>query len=216
MTTHDGDSFATNWVLLSSGQRLRVVMDEFGDIRKVIADSEIVQPKKRPPPLPCRVRRPLIDPTPVGTVRAVRRALQGCLGSGGVLGRFGTLPAWHHEYTLDGLAAAGRNWSSILRRSNATRGTPTSIDRDQASPLTSQVDRGVLKDNGTIPDRARSARTRDELHPDAASKLVVEHKGKRYQRWYFPAEKSNSGKTVHEWDSGWKEIGDVNPPSATE
>ncbi|MCR9216730.1 MAG: hypothetical protein NXI14_05945 [bacterium] len=46
VTTHDGDSFATTWVLLSSGQRLRVVLDQFGDIRKVIADSEIVQPEE--------------------------------------------------------------------------------------------------------------------------------------------------------------------------
>lgn len=48
VTTHDGDSFATHWVLLDSGQRLRVVLDEFGDVRKVVAASEIVHPEETP------------------------------------------------------------------------------------------------------------------------------------------------------------------------
>jgi hypothetical protein len=36
--------------------------------------------------------------------------------------------------------------------------------------------------------------------------MIVEHNGKRYQRWYAPAEMSNSGKTVQAWDRGWREV----------
>lgn len=66
----------------------------------------------------------------------------------------------------------------------------------------------ALKAAGVIPLSAQEQLEQelDRLHPDAPSKTIVEHNGKRYQRWYYPAEKSNSGKTVHEWDKGWRGV----------
>lgn len=66
----------------------------------------------------------------------------------------------------------------------------------------------ALKDAGVIPltDHEKLERELDAAFPNARSKEVVEHKGKKYQRWFYPAEKSNSGKTVHEWDKGWREV----------
>ncbi len=66
----------------------------------------------------------------------------------------------------------------------------------------------ALKQSGLIAwsDKELLDQELDRLYPNAESKRVVEHNGKRYQRWYRPASKSNSGKTVHAWHTGWREI----------
>ena len=66
----------------------------------------------------------------------------------------------------------------------------------------------TLKANGTLPltEHEQLERELDRLHPDAETKLIVDHNGKRFQRWYAPAAVSNSGKTVQAWDRGWKEV----------
>lgn len=46
----------------------------------------------------------------------------------------------------------------------------------------------------------------DVTFPNAASKQVVEFKGRRFQRQFWPIEKSRSGKSVREWGKGWTEI----------
>lgn len=68
--------------------------------------------------------------------------------------------------------------------------------------------KAALKMDGTLPltDQEKLERELDAAFPKAQSKEVVQYKGKKYQRWFYPAEKSNSGRTVHGWDKGWKEI----------
>lgn len=66
----------------------------------------------------------------------------------------------------------------------------------------------ALKIDGTLPltEQERVENELDKLHPDAHSKMVADYNGKKYRRWYYPAEKSNSGKTVQVWDRGWEEV----------
>lgn len=46
----------------------------------------------------------------------------------------------------------------------------------------------------------------DKHFPTAQSKEIVEHGGKRYERRFYPAERSNSGKSVTQWHKSWKEV----------
>jgi hypothetical protein len=43
----------------------------------------------------------------------------------------------------------------------------------------------------------------NRIFPNAQSKEIVEHNGKKYRRRYWPLEKNRSGKTVKEWDKSW-------------
>jgi hypothetical protein len=43
----------------------------------------------------------------------------------------------------------------------------------------------------------------DRLYPNAESKLIVEYRGERWQRRYYPLSTSRSGKTVHAWGGSW-------------
>lgn len=46
----------------------------------------------------------------------------------------------------------------------------------------------------------------DVAFPNAAGKQLVEFKGRRFQRRFWPIEKSRSRKSVREWGKGWTEI----------
>lgn len=46
----------------------------------------------------------------------------------------------------------------------------------------------------------------DRLFPGAKSKAIVSHEGRKYQRRFWPLEKSNSRKTVKEWGKGWQDV----------
>lgn len=48
----------------------------------------------------------------------------------------------------------------------------------------------------------------DQMYPNAKSKEVVEYKGQKFQRKFWPLEKSRSGKNVVEWGRGWVAMGD--------
>lgn len=65
-----------------------------------------------------------------------------------------------------------------------------------------------LKEAGTLSstNQERLERELDKAFPDASSKQIVEFKGKRYQRRFFPLEKSRSRKTVREWGKSWVEV----------
>lgn len=43
----------------------------------------------------------------------------------------------------------------------------------------------------------------DRTFPNARGKEIVEYQGQKYQRRFWPLEKSNSGKTVKIWGHGW-------------
>ena len=47
----------------------------------------------------------------------------------------------------------------------------------------------------------------DNAFPNARSKQVVELGGVKYQRRFYPLQKSRSGKTVTEWDRDWVLVG---------
>lgn len=46
----------------------------------------------------------------------------------------------------------------------------------------------------------------DRAFPNAQSKEVVEYKGEKYQRRFYPLEKSRSRKTVTVWGKEWDKI----------
>ncbi|MGJ8530106.1 hypothetical protein [Maritalea sp.] len=48
----------------------------------------------------------------------------------------------------------------------------------------------------------------DQMFPNAKSKEMVEYKGQKFQRKFWPLEKSRSGKNVVEWSRGWVAMGD--------
>lgn len=62
-----------------------------------------------------------------------------------------------------------------------------------------------LKKTGEIPmsDIELLRAELDAKYPDAKSKDVVEHDGRRFQRRFFPLAKSASGKTVLLWGKTW-------------
>jgi|CXWL01.1.fsa_nt_gi hypothetical protein len=65
-----------------------------------------------------------------------------------------------------------------------------------------------LKEAGILPlnDQERLELKLDKAFPGAMSKQIVEFDGKRYQRRFFPLEKSRSRKTVREWGKSWVEV----------
>lgn len=113
-------------------------------------------------------------------------------------------------YTLEGLEKARAELKRLTDAWDNYSGNNPNKYQSQIKSARLQVSiiESALKANGTIPltEHEQLERELDRLHPDAESKLIVEHNGKRYQRWYAPAAVSNSGKTVQAWDRGWREV----------
>lgn len=65
-----------------------------------------------------------------------------------------------------------------------------------------------LKEEGLleVTEEEKMTAELDKLYPNAKSKMIVGHKGRKYQIRYFPLERSRSGKTVHEWGHKWRLI----------
>jgi hypothetical protein len=63
----------------------------------------------------------------------------------------------------------------------------------------------ALKQAGQIEktDEGKLTAELDRIYPNAKSKTIVEHDGKKYQVRYFPLESSRTGKTVLEWGHQW-------------
>ena len=70
-----------------------------------------------------------------------------------------------------------------------------------------------LKRAGQIPltQQEELERALDNEFPDARSKQIVSFRGKKYQRKFWPLEKSRSGKSVTVWDKGWQEVNEKLP-----
>lgn len=68
----------------------------------------------------------------------------------------------------------------------------------------------ALKASGELPlsEQEKFAAMLDKAFPNARSREVVEYEGRKYQRRFYPLEKSRSGKTVTEWGKGWIDITD--------
>jgi hypothetical protein len=112
------------------------------------------------------------------------------------------------KYTMADLERAREElnrWSEAV--ANDSSGNPNK-HQSQLKSARSEVRliESALKASGDIAATEHEALERelDAAFPNAKSKEVVEHKGKRYQRRFLPAERSNSGKTVHEWHKWWE------------
>jgi hypothetical protein len=68
----------------------------------------------------------------------------------------------------------------------------------------------ALKANGATPltKDEQLEKELDAAFPDAKSKQIVEYSGRKFQRRFWPIEKSRSSKTVTEWGRGWTEVSD--------
>lgn len=66
----------------------------------------------------------------------------------------------------------------------------------------------ALKQEGLLPltEHETLERELDRRFPNAKSKQLVEHEGKRYMRRFTPVAKSRSGNTVKEWHRWWEEV----------
>lgn len=62
-----------------------------------------------------------------------------------------------------------------------------------------------FKSTGTIPltEKEVMHNRLDAAFPNARSKQVVEFHGVKYQRRFYPLQKSRSGKSVTEWGRDW-------------
>jgi predicted nucleic acid-binding Zn-ribbon protein len=67
-----------------------------------------------------------------------------------------------------------------------------------------------LKASGVLPLSAQEQLDAelDRAFPSARSKQIVEYEGRKYQRQFWPLERSNCGKTVTEWGKSWEDVTD--------
>lgn len=109
-------------------------------------------------------------------------------------------------YTLEDYEEAKaehRRW--VERWDNYTGNNPEKYQTDIRNAATRMREiEQHLKDAGLLEwtEKEKLERELDRLFPNAQSKEVVEHNGKKYQRRYWP-EKSRSGKTVKGWSKSW-------------
>jgi len=67
-----------------------------------------------------------------------------------------------------------------------------------------------LKESGALPktEHEKLESELDRLFPNARSKEIVEHEGRRYQRRFTPLERSRSRKSVTAWGKSWDKVQD--------
>ncbi|BEE04785.1 MULTISPECIES: hypothetical protein [Aeromonas] len=110
-------------------------------------------------------------------------------------------------YTLEDLKKAESDLQDWQRRSDNYDGNnPNKYDSSlkQAKAMVRMI-KDQLKADGLLSmseSEQLSARL-DAAFPYASSKEIVEFEGKKYQRMFYPLQKSRSGKTVTEWGKSW-------------
>lgn len=112
--------------------------------------------------------------------------------------------------TLEELEAARRHLADWLDRfDNYSGNNPDKYrsDINAARRRVRQLEDG-LKARGDLPlsPQEELAETLDRAFPSAKSKEVVEYEGRKFQRRFWPLQRSNSGKSVTEWGKGWEEL----------
>jgi len=113
-------------------------------------------------------------------------------------------------YTSDDYEKAkneARKWDDAFDRYSGNNPKKYQSEIKQARAKLRVIEQD-LKSRGVIMmnDKEKLEAELDKQFPEAKSKQIVEYKGNRYQRQYFPLEKSRSGKTVTEWGKTWIEI----------
>jgi hypothetical protein len=110
-------------------------------------------------------------------------------------------------YTIEDLNQAKEELDSWNRRwENYSGNNPNKYQSDirmarsKVQMITDYLKRtGILEMN---PKEILDAEL-DRTFPNAQSKEIVEYKGDKYQRWFFPLERSHSRKTVTVWGKEW-------------
>jgi hypothetical protein len=115
------------------------------------------------------------------------------------------------RHTIADLHAAEARLAALEERSiGSDRHSNPNAGRDELNSARLQVDliRSELKAAGLLQKSERELlwEELDARFPNAESKQIVEHKGKRYQRRYSPGQMSRTGKSVMEWLKYWDEI----------
>ena len=112
--------------------------------------------------------------------------------------------------TLEDLARAERQLKDLVERDADYRGNNPDKFTSGLRMLTAERDRLLadLKDQGLIPetDEEVLTRTLDAVFPDARSRQVVTHEGRKYRKRFRPAEYSRSGKSVNRWEHWWEPV----------
>lgn len=113
-------------------------------------------------------------------------------------------------YTLEDYAKAKAELTYWRERwSNYTGNNPDKYQTDirNAARRVREIE-GCLKDVGTLErtEEEKLEREIDSMFPNAKNKEIVEYNGKKYQRRYWPLEKTRSGKTVKEWSKSWNPV----------
>lgn len=111
-------------------------------------------------------------------------------------------------YTLEDLAAAQesvRYWDEAFANDRSNNPEKHFANRRDAAAKLREVERS-LKDQGLLPKTAQELLDEelDRFYPNAKSKTVVTHEGRKYRVRYFPLVKSRSRKTVKEWGHTWE------------
>lgn len=113
-------------------------------------------------------------------------------------------------YTMDDLKKATEQqelWDKKFASDRSNNPNKYQAQRRKAGDLVRRITKS-LKEQGLI-EKNEIELINDELdkiHPNAKSKTIVNHNGKKYQIRYFPTVKSRSGKTVKEWEHSWDEL----------
>lgn len=113
-------------------------------------------------------------------------------------------------YTLEDLEEARRKLEAASdRAANHRANNPDFGQADiRAARRMVEIITAELKMTGVLPltDQEKLERQLDSRFPNARSRDIVEHDGKRYQLRFQPAQMSRSGKTVMEWHRWWEEV----------
>lgn len=112
-------------------------------------------------------------------------------------------------YSLESLATAEaelKKWNDIYANDSSNNPNKHLSQRRSAASkvrhITAELKRlGILEKT----DSEKLNEELDRLYPNARTKSIATHKGRRYQVTYFPVEQSRSGKTVTEWGHKWTE-----------
>jgi hypothetical protein len=120
------------------------------------------------------------------------------------------------KYTLDDLKRAEERLagSQAYRDSYVSNNPNKYRNNDKYLRLEVVIIKEHLTADGALPpvpprpltEKELLDKELDEAFPNAQSKQIVEHKGRKYRRRFWPLDKSRSGKTVHEWGCDWIEI----------
>ena len=102
-----------------------------------------------------------------------------------------------------------QNWEDRFDRYSGNNPDKYQADIRTARRRVREIEE-TLKASGEMP-RSNIERLNAELDrafPNAKNKEIVEYQGQRYQRRFYPLERSRSRKKVTEWGRAWVELKD--------